>query len=226
MKGIFALFCLLALFLFFGKTLLEAQKWVILFDGKNLNHWRSQISEIPPKNWQIEGNTLKFIPSSPAYNKDILTKKTFKDFELRLEWKVSRGGNSGVFFRIDKKLQSPIYESGLEMQILDNKNHPNGKYPITSAGACYGLYIPKKPIVKPFGEWNKVRILAINSRIQLFLNGGEVVSFDVKSHDFKNRIAKSKFRNLENFGKFAEGHIALQDHHDVIWFRNIKIRER
>ena len=200
------------------------QGWQLLFDGKSLKNWHSAESETPSKNWSIEKQCLKFTPSEPVYDKDIITKEIFGNFELKLDWKISQGGNSGIFFRIDKNLKKPIYESGLEMQILDNLHHPNGKYPQTSAGACYGLYSPTKEVVKTAGSWNQAHIKAIGSKIEFFLNKEKIIEFDTNSQDFQKRIANSKFRNWKNFGKLTQGYIALQDHNDEVWFRNVKIR--
>jgi hypothetical protein len=157
---------------------------------------------------------------------DLITADQYENFELELEWKISEGGNSGIFFGVREIPGLEVaYETGIEMQVLDDDRHVDGGTPETSAGACYALYPPAQDVVRPVGEYNQVRLLVNDGHVEHWLNGQKIVEYVIGSEDWHKRIAKSKFADWEHFAKYRKGHIGLQDHSDRVWFRNIRIRE-
>ena len=202
--------------------------WIWLFDGTGLDAWRefNKAGPISPA-WIIENDVLAFRPEQKASADpvSIITKDRFADFELELEWKISLGGNSGIFFHVTEHedLTRPSH-SGIEMQILDDAVHKDARYPKRRAGAAYDLYAPSRPMAQPVGEWNKVRIISVGGRAEYWLNGEKVVEFDRDSDDWRRRYAVSKFPRFEFHGKSRRGHIGLQDHADPVLFRNIRVR--
>ncbi len=195
--------------------------WRVLFDGESTAGWRGFKSESLPPGWQVKDGALTRV----AQAGDIVTDAVFKDFELTLEWKVAEGGNSGIFYRVSEAPELEyVWESGPEMQVLDDARHPDGAKPETSAGACYGLYPAPRGIVRPAGQWNQVRILVQGKRVEHWLNGTRIVEYELGSPDWEARVRKSKFASMPRYGREPAGHIALQDHGDWVAYRNIKIR--
>ena len=144
-----------------------------------------------------------------------------------MEWKISKDGNSGIIFYIheDKVKYNWPWETGPEMQILDNKGHPDAKIIKHRAGDLYDLISCSTETVKPYGEWNLAKIKCINGKLDLYLNGNNVVSTTLWDENWKKMVAGSKFRNMAGFGTYKKGHIGLQDHGNEVCFRNIKIRK-
>lgn len=206
-----------------------ADGWELLFDGESMDHWRVYNQEGIPAGWVVEDGAMVFDPEqrNDQYGLDIITKETYGDFELKLEWWLSEGGNSGIFYHVIEQEDKALYWSGPEMQILDNENHPDADQGVDGnrkAGSLYDL-IPAVPQnAKPFGEWNSVKIVAKGDVIEHYQNGEMVLSFDRSTEEWKNLVAGSKFAPHSEFGTAAEGHIALQDHGDLVKFRNLKIR--
>ena len=204
--------------------------WQWLFDGSSLDKWRefNKHGPISPA-WVVEAGVLAFRPerkTSPG-PVGIIAKEQFADFELELEWKISPGGNSGIFFHVtEHEGLVRASRAGLEMQILDDGYHPDAADPDKTAGAAYDLYAPARAMTSPVGEWNLVRIVSIGGRAEYWLNGEKIVEFDRDSEDWRQRYAASKFLSpgFEHFGIARRGHIGLQDHDDVVFFRNIRIR--
>ncbi|MDR9446752.1 MAG: DUF1080 domain-containing protein [Balneolaceae bacterium] len=203
--------------------------WELLFDGESMDHWRVYNQEGIPAGWVVEDGAMVFDPEqrNDQYGLDIITKETYGDFELKLEWWLSEGGNSGIFYHVIEQEDKALYWSGPEMQILDNENHPDADQGVDGnrkAGSLYDL-IPAVPQnAKPYGEWNSVKIVAKGDVIEHWQNGEMVLSFDRSTEEWKNLVAGSKFAPHPEFGTAAEGHIALQDHGDLVKFRNLKIR--
>lgn len=213
----------------------KEEGWELLFDGETTEGWRGYLKdEFPTQGWTIEDGALKVIGSGAGEaggGGDIIYDEKFKDFELSLEWKVSEGGNSGIFYLAQEIEGEPIFTSAPEMQILDNERHPDarlGKDGNRMAGSLYDL-IPAKPQnSKPAGEWNKVNIIVYRGTVVHFQNGEQVVEYHLWTDDWKEMVADSKFKDWENFinagGEDRTGYIGLQDHGDDVWFRNIKIK--
>jgi hypothetical protein len=207
--------------------------WVLLFDGKSTDQWRSYGKEtFPDQGWIIEDGTLKVQGSGKGEagsGGDIITVNKYRNFEFSVEWKVSEGGNSGIFYLAQEKPDQPIWKSAPEMQILDNDKHPDsrlGKDGNRKAGSLYDL-IPGNPdVVKPAGNWNEVRVLVYNGTVVHWVNGEQVLEYHLWTDDWNNMVLNSKFKDYEDFLNTAEeGYIGLQDHGDDVWFRNIKIKE-
>ena len=201
-------------------TLTAAEKaagWKLLFDGKTAAGWRGFKAAAPDPGWQARDGALS---PDPKTSKDIITKDAFGDFELAFDWKISPKGNSGVMFHVTEN-GDETYWSGPEYQVLDNAR---GERPLEQAGSLYALYAPINATPKPVGEFNQSRIVAKGGKVEHWLNGTKVVEYDMASADFKARVAASKFKAWPVFAASPTGHIALQNHGDAVWYRNIKIR--
>lgn len=197
-----------------------AGQWQQLFDGGDLSAFR--IFGKPadtPITWAVEDGALAWRKGGG----NLMTKESFADFELELEWKISNGGNSGILFRVDPEGDRPPF-TGPEIQLLDDSRHKDGRKGLTSAGALYALYAPAKASVKPVGEWNRMRLRVQGNRVQHWLNGELVVEAEIGSADWNQRVAASKFARSPKFGRIPSGPILLQDHGNPVWFRNIRIR--
>ena len=219
-------------------TLTEAEKadgWVLLFDGKTSEGWRGFRKEEFPAAWEIVDGTLHMIGSGrgeagAAEGGDILYDKEFQNFTLKLEWKISEGGNSGIFYLGQEGDFDYIWKTAPEMQVLDNEKHPDAKLGTDGnrqAGSLYDL-IPAKPQnAKPVGEWNQVEITVYKGTVVHKQNGVNVVEYHLWTPEWNELVAGSKFPGLnENWANVAsKGYIGLQDHGDDVWFRNIKIKE-
>nr|NQU89512.1 DUF1080 domain-containing protein [Bacteroidota bacterium] len=207
--------------------------WVLLFDGKTPKGWRGySLGSFPEKGWLIEDGTLHVLGSGRGEaggGGDIITDKKYGNFELSLEWKVSEGGNSGIFYLAQEKPKQPIWKSAPEMQILDNAKHPDaklGKDGNRAAGSLYDLIPGKFEAVKPAGEWNHAKVLVYKGTVVHWMNGENVLEYHLWTPDWKEMVENSKFKDYEDFMNPAEeGYIGLQDHGDDVWFRNIKIKE-
>ncbi len=207
--------------------------WVMLFDGKTTNGWRGYNKpSFPEKGWEVVNGELHVIGSGAGEaggGGDIIYDKKFSNFELSLEWKTSKGGNSGIFILGQEIPGEPLYKSSPEFQILDNENHPDAKLGVNGNRKASSLYdmIPANPQnTKPFGEWNQAKILVYQGTVVFNSNGVNVVEFHLWTDDWKKMCANSKFKDWSWFVNTAkEGYIGLQDHGNDIWFRNIKIRE-
>jgi hypothetical protein len=203
-------------------SLTEAERaagWRSLFDGSTLTGWRGYKRADVPEGWRVVDGTITRVGAGG----DIITTDQFENFELSLEWKVQPRGNSGIFYRVTEE-NNQTYESGPEMQVLDDAGHRDGGSPLTSAGAVYGLYPAPRGIVRPAGEWNSARVLANGAHVEHWLNGTKVAEYELWSPDWEKRVRESKFSEWPPYGRARRGHIALQDHGDTVSYRNIKIR--
>ncbi len=199
----------------------RAEGWELLFDGTSLDHWRGFKQQGVPVGWLIRGGAIHFSGEAPAG--DIITQEQYQDFELKLEWRVSKGGNSGIFFHVSEDFDH-AWESGPEMQVLDDDGHRDGAKPETRAGTNYALHPLSKEVIKPAGEWNQVGLVVNGALVEHWVNGEKVVEYELWSDDWKKRVAKSKFAAMPAYGQSKTGHVVLQDHGDPVWFRGIKIR--
>ncbi len=200
-------------------------KWRVLFDGKSTTEWRGFRREsFPEKCWQIENGSLKTVAGCDKSDQvDIVTKEKYHNFELELEWRVAPGANSGIIY-LTSEDQNETWRTGLEMQVLDDEKHPDGKKPSTSAGSLFDLIAPMNKTVRPVGKYNKARLVINNGRVEHWLNGNKVLEYDLGSVALKDLIAKSKFKSFPRFALNSEGFIALQYHGDDVWYRKIRIR--
>src|SRR5436190_237449 len=197
-------------------------KWEVLFDGKSIDKWRGyKMNSFPTNSWKVADGAIKTIAG--AEGPDIVTREKYANFELELEWKVSPGANSGIMYRVSEAAAAP-YETGPEMQVLDDDKHADGRDPKTSAGSLYALIAPKNKKLKPVGQWNKVRIVVQESPVADWLNGVKVVEYELGSAELNQLIARSKFNDMPRFAKEKTGFIDLQHHGDEVWYRKIRVR--
>lgn len=209
----------------------SSEEWKVLFDGKSMAGWRAYNSDEPGTAWKVVDGTLMLDDSEKVDDKikdggNLLTVDQYENFELALEWKISPCGNSGIMFNAvaDGTYEEP-WHTAPEMQVLDNSCHPDAQIIKHRAGDLYDMISCSEETVKPAGEWNQVRIISNQGKVQFWLNDVNVVSFDMRSAAWDSMIANSKFKALPAFGKARKGHIVLQDHDNKVWFRNIKIKE-
>jgi len=217
-----AIFSLVA----FDPTVLMAKpKWQVLFSGKSTDAWRGyRRNSFPSKCWAIEDGALKTIPGCPQADRtDLVTKDKYQNFELELEWKVAPGGNSGIIYLVSEDFEE-TWNTGPEMQVLDDAKHHDGKDPKTSAGALYALIAPTNKVLHPAGRWNKARLVVHNGHVEHWLNGRKLLDYELGSDQLKNLIAQAKFKEFPRFAQNREGHIALQHHGEEAWYRKIRIR--
>jgi 3-keto-disaccharide hydrolase len=198
----------------------QAAGWKLLFDGKTLAGWQGFKSQTPPTGWEAVDGLLVREGSGSG---DLMTADEYGDFELQLEWKISKGGNSGIMFHVTTD-GPETWSTGPEMQVLDNAGHKDGQNAATSAGSNYALHAPVRDVTKPVGEWNAARILVGGRHVEHWLNGVKIVEYELWSPDWEARVKASKFGKMPGYGRAKKGHIALQDHGDLVWYRNIKIR--
>jgi hypothetical protein len=208
----------------------QNEGWKLLFDGQTTNGWHTYGKSTIGSAWKVVDGTLFFDGDVKKQNRaeggDIVTSEEFENFHLKLDWKISPNGNSGIIFYVHEdpvKYPSP-WQTGPEMQVLDNNGHPDAKIHTHRAGDLYDL-IAAKENVRPVGEWNEVEIIANRGDLKFFMNGEQVLHTTMWDDNWRDMVAKSKFKNMPGFGTYKKGKIVLQDHDDNVWFRNIKIRE-
>lgn len=206
--------------------------WEVLFDGSSLDQWKEFKTDGVSDAWKIEGDALVYTPPAEgeeSTNHDLVTRQEYTNFVLSLDWKISEAGNSGVFWGVseDEKFGTG-YQTGPEIQILDNEKHPDAKAGTThQAGALYDMVSPATDVTNPVGEWNTMVITVDhNAHIgSVTLNGTVMVTFPVANEEWDALVAKSKFAGWDGFGKYTTGKIGLQDHGNIVAFRNIKIKQ-
>lgn len=187
------------------------EHWLAYANDKAKDSW--------PPNWELVDGALH----CKGGGADLKTRQQYGDFDLRFEWKVSPGANSGVMYRVSQEAD-PAYYTGPEYQIVDNVGHADGANPKTSAASLYDLYAPNKDMTKPAGDWNTARIVVSHNHVEHFLNDKKVVEYKLGSADWKKQVAASKFAEWKKFGTNRRGHVVLQDHGDQVWYRNVRIK--
>jgi uncharacterized protein YaiE (UPF0345 family) len=205
--------------------------WQLLFDGSSLSGWHTYGKPALGKAWIVADNSIHLDTSAKkdwqtSEGGDILTADDYGNFHLKLDWKIALNGNSGVMFYIKEdsvKYQYPWY-TGPEMQVLDNNGHPDAKIVKHRAGDLYDLIVSKET-VKPAGEWNHAEIVADKGSLKFYLNGENTLTTTMWDDNWKTLVAGSKFKERPDFGTFKEGKLALQDHGNAVWFKNIKIKK-
>jgi hypothetical protein len=194
--------------------------WRLLFDGKTTTGWRQYQADTVPTAWHAADGTL----TRTVGTRDIITRESFANFELAFEWKLATGGNAGVMVRVTEEYDHP-YWTGIEYQLLDDANAPDGRSRLTAAGAAYGLYPAPPGIVKPADDWNSSRIVERGSHVEHWLNGQKLLEFELWTPEWDAKVKGTKFAPYANFGRLKTGHIAIQgDHNGALALRNIKIR--
>ncbi|MEO5946014.1 MAG: DUF1080 domain-containing protein [Chitinophagaceae bacterium] len=205
--------------------------WKLLFDGKTTKGWHKYGGTPVGSAWKVKDGYL-YLDTTIKENwqikdgGDIVSDEEYENFDLVFEWNIAKNGNSGVIFYIneDKSKYKWPWETGPEMQVLDNNGHPDAKIIKHRAGDLYDLISVSKENVRPPGEWNIAEIRSLNGKLDLFLNGEKVVSTTMWDAGWKKMIAGSKFKNMPGFGIYRKGRIGLQDHGNEVQFRNIKIK--
>ncbi len=211
----------------------KEQGWKLLFDGKKISEFRNFKKQTIGSAWIIDDNAIHLNASrkpdggwQAVDGGDIITDKSYENFDFKAEWKIGNCGNSGIIFNVvEEDKFDYVWETGPEMQVLDNTCHPDTRYETHRAGDLYDMIATKYVTVNPAGEWNKVRIVSKDGNVQFYQNGYEVVNFQMHNEKWLEMIKNSKFHEMPDFGLAKKGHIALQDHGDKVWYRNIKIRE-
>jgi hypothetical protein len=200
-----------------------------LFDGTTTNGWHTYGQSSAGSAWKVNDSTLHLIGSSTSGRGDIVTDSEYENFDLKLEWKVQKGTNSGIMFDVheDPSKYQNTYETGPEMQVLDNDGHPDGKIFKHRAGDLYDLIPCKQQTVKAVGEWNQVEIRLKNGHLKFTLNGVDVVETKMWDDNWNKMVAGSKFAKMPGFAIYHKGHISLQDHggNEDVWFKNIMIKQ-
>ena len=212
-----------------GRLHAQSKDWIVLFDGKSTAMLRGyKIDSFPTSCWQIRDQAL--VAKTGVPNIDLVTKESFKNFELEFDWKTSKGGNSGVFFHVQEisghesgNGNSPNWLNNFEMQIQDDVDFPD-KEPKRSAGSLYDLIAPQHKTVKPVGEYNHMKLVVNGNHVEHWLNGTKVVSYEIGSQKLNDLIHNSKFKDNSDFGKSTDGLIMFQHHGQEVSFKNIRIR--
>lgn len=219
-----------------NETEMTNNEWITLFDGETFDGWRGYGRKDMPTTWEIDDGAIKINGESGDNDGakdggDIIFDSQFKNFELTFEWKVSKGGNSGVFYLVEEVKKEPIWKSSLEYQILDNTHHRDAKLGKDNNRQSASLYdlIPAKPQnSRAFGEWNTGSIIVYNGKVIHSQNGEDVLEYHLWTDDWKAMVDNSKFNGIENIvnigGKKRRGYIGLQDHGQDVWFKNIKVK--
>lgn len=201
----------------------KKEGWLLLFNGKNLNGWKAfQGRRIT--GWSVSDGVLSNSGIADNQGGDIITRDKFRNFELRLEWKVSPQSNSGIFYHVSESIGKAIWESGPEYQILDDKGWPEKLHDDQYSGANYGMNAPLKVAVKNANQWNQARIIVDGTHVQHFLNGVKVVDYHLWDQDWYARKERSKWKDYPYYGMAQKGAIGLQDNGGLVQFRNIKIK--
>jgi hypothetical protein len=200
-----------------------------IFDGKTTTGWHTYGKTSASAGWKVDEGILHFDPEAAKNGEggDLVTNAEYENFHLKLDWKVAPNANSGIIFYVNDNPDEykNTFETGLEMQVLDNEGHPDGKITKHRAGDLYDLIKSKSEPVKPVGEWNTAEIISKNGKLTFVLNGVIIVETTLWDDNFKALVAGSKFAAWPGFGTFRKGNIALQDHGNSVWYRNIYIKE-
>ncbi|WP_257670585.1 3-keto-disaccharide hydrolase [Parapedobacter tibetensis] len=198
--------------------------WELLFDGKTTNGWRgANKASFPEKGWVVEDGTLT--TQHNGGGGDIVTENMYSNFELSVDFKAPVNANSGIKYFVLEDVYEAGKALGLEYQTHDTGIRPLDDGSLHSIACLYELLQATNRVVNPAGEWNSARIVARGIYVEHWLNGIKVLEYERGGKQFREAVAKSKFKNYPNFGKALKGHILLQDHADLTAFRNIKIRE-
>jgi len=207
----------------------QSHKWHYLFDGKSINELRGYKMDTFPDAWKVEDGAL--VAQTDVPNVDLVTKGTYTNFDLTLEWAMSKAGNSGIFYNVQENSahesgngNSPNWLDNFEFQLLDDIDF-NDHEPRRSAGSLYDLITPVNKHLKPVGEYNTARLLVDHGHVEQWVNGEKVVEYELGSKEINDLISKSKYRTNPNFAKNTSGHIMFQHHGQKVWLKNIKIKE-
>jgi len=184
--------------------------------------WRGYCeTQFPLGSWSLEDNVLRALAGRPPV--DLLTRERYRDFVLHWQWRLPRGGNSGVLYRVSEELRH-AWQSGPKMQLLDDEHHQDGANALTSCGALYGLIAPWRDQRDIANVYHSARLAVHGSRVEHWIDEVQVLGYDLGSEELRERIAHSQFRDWAQFARVEEGHIALQHHGTEAWFRRLRIQ--
>ncbi|HEX2535979.1 MAG TPA: DUF1080 domain-containing protein [Chitinophagaceae bacterium] len=202
-----------------------AAGWTLLFDGRSLNGWRTYQNK-PTDSWVVEEGVLYCKGSDTDKSDlraDLITAEQYDNFDLSLEWKLAPSGNSGIMYLVSEA-EAAAYETGPEYQLLDDAWYAAELEDWQQSGANYAMNAPSVLATNPVGEWNHTRIRVENGKVEHWLNGQQVVTYELWSEEWERNKAAGKWKDTPSYGSARKGHIALQDHGSEAWFRNIKIQ--
>lgn len=203
--------------------------WQKLFDGKTTTGWHTYGKTAVGQAWKVSDGALYLDAKNKKEGQggDLTSNEEYGNFHLKLEWKISKNGNSGIIFFVkEDPIKYPAsYNTGLEMQVLDNDGHADGKINKHRSGDLYDLIASSSEPVNPVGEWNKVEIISNNGKLDLKMNGKDIVSTTMWDAQWNKMVAGSKFKTMPGFAIYKSGKIALQDHGNEVWYRNIEIKK-
>lgn len=209
----------------------KEEGWQLLFDGNSVDAWRGYNSDsFPEKGWQVKDNLLMVEATGTeeeGYGGDIITKEQYKDFEFKVDFKLSPQGNSGIIYLVKEEENVPSWHNAPEYQLLDNRYYEeNGDIPMDKhrTGDVYDIYASSEDAMKPVGEWNTAMIRIKDKTVEHWLNGKKLATYTLQSPEWSEIVAKSKFAEYPGYGMADQGHIGIQDHGHQLWYRNIKVR--
>jgi hypothetical protein len=211
----------------------KQQGWVLLFDGSSFTGWRQCNGTAMPANWAIDDQAMKVFtapgkrPGEGSGGDVVYGVRKYRNFELSIDWKTEKAGNSGIFFSVREVPGKPVYYAAPEVQVLDNVDATDNKLASHLAGSLYDMLPADPKTVKPVGQWNTIVIRVKDGKVTHTQNGVKVVEYTLWTPEWDAMVQRSKFKTFPGFteGIAKEGYIGLQDHGYAIWFRNIKIRE-
>ena len=198
--------------------------WKLLFDGKTTKGWRGFNRDSIGSGWSVEDGFLVAPGLGGDIGGDVISEEQFENFDLKLEWKVTQGGNSGIFFHVLEGDYPAVYATGPEYQLIDDIGFPQKLEDGQTSGANYAMNPPENAKIKPAGEWNSSEIIVNGPHVIHYLNGIKVVEYDLWTKEWEELVKKSKWNKYPDYGKAKKGHLGLQDHGNKIYFRNIKIK--
>lgn len=208
-------------------TLTAAEKkagWILLFDGKTLTNWKSY-NDKPVDGWEVVNGELINKKEGAQNHSDLITEKQYDNFELSFDWKIGKGLNSGVVYRVVQSSTRPSFESGPEYQLIDDVGYPDKLEDWQKSGADYAMHAPAKIVSKPAGEYNHSTIIVNGAHVEHWLNGVKVTDFELWTPEWLKLKEQSKWKDVPEYGMAKKGHIGLQDHGGGVWFKNIKLKQ-
>ena len=198
----------------------KKQGFELLFDGKSLDKFRAFNRPDVPKGWVAKDGEITFTPGDEGG--DLMTREQYTDFDLRLEFKMSEHGNSGIIYMVNEDAKAS-WHTGPEYQLLDDPSYDISD--LHKTGANYALHVPENKKMNPHGQWNEARVVKKGANVKHYLNGNLIVEYELWSDDWAKRRDASKFKDIPEYCKHDRGYICLQDHGGLIWFRNLRIRK-
>jgi len=200
--------------------------WQLLFDGKTTNGWHGYNMKVFPDCWTIEDGCLTMNSKGGQEDQDIITNKKYRDFALSLEYKLTKGANSGIIFQVaEDTIYKFPYETGPEFQVIDHESWPDKLEDWQVNGANYAMYPPMAKPYKPVGDWNQLFLVVKGNEVTQFLNGVMVVKYVKNSDEWMKLRNSGKWSAFPDWGKFDDGYISLQNHGTKVWYRSIKLKE-